>query len=334
MTDRSPAGPRLVVVTLNWNGADDTIACLESIEACRSDSIEVIVVDNGSDDDDVMRVVQATFSKRWVTLVRNPENLGFTGGSNVGIAIALERGAAAVMLLNNDARVEPGAFEVLLDHLDENPEAGLVSPLILDEFGERIWAAGGVRARREVVCRLGAARRPVADAPAQPFPAYALIGCAIVVRAAVLRSVGFLDNDYFAYLEDVDYSVRARKGGWRLDVVPAARVRHRVSGASGGGYTPMRSYLLGRGTALFIRKQANLDQRAGFAIAAPIGLIAALVRETLRGNGPSVVAKMRGYVDGILAREVDPRYVPHRNIEDRPHGETVITTLPSSRPRA
>jgi GT2 family glycosyltransferase len=269
-----------------------------------------------------------------VTLVRNPENLGFTGGSNVGITIALERGANAVMLLNNDARVEAGAFELLLDHLEQNTDTGLVSPLILDESGDRIWAAGGVRARREVVCRLGLARQPVAQAPSEPFSSYALIGCAIVVRSAVVKSVGFLDNDYFAYLEDVDYSVRVRNAGWRLDVVPAARVRHRVSGASGGGYTPLRSYLLGRGTAIFVRKRAAFDQRLGFAFAAPIGLIAALVREALRGNARSVIAKMRGYVDGILARDVDPTYLPHRNIEDRPHGETIITTLPSSRPRA
>ncbi|MBK6313673.1 MAG: glycosyltransferase family 2 protein [Blastocatellia bacterium] len=309
MTDRTAAAPRLVVVTLNWNGADDTIACLDSIESSRPEDVEVIVVDNGSNDEDVLRVVQATFSRKWVTLVRNPENLGFTGGSNIGITIALERGASAVMLLNNDARVERGAFATLLDYLAASPEAGLVSPLILDESGDRIWAAGGVRARREVVCRLGLARRPVAEAPASPFSSYALIGCAIVVRAEVIERVGQLDNDYFAYLEDIDYSVRVREAGWRLDVVPAARVRHRVSGASGGGYTPLRSYLLGRGTALFVRKRGALDQRLGFAIAAPLGLLAALVREVPRGNGAAVVAKLRGYIDGLLARRVDARYL-------------------------
>jgi len=309
MTDRTAAAPRLVVVTLNWNGADDTIACLDSIESSRPEDVEVIVVDNGSNDEDVLRVVQATFSRKWVTLVRNPENLGFTGGSNIGITIALERGASAVMLLNNDARVERGAFATLLDYLAASPEAGLVSPLILDESGDRIWAAGGVRARREVVCRLGLARRPVAEAPTSPFSSYALIGCAIVVRAEVIERVGQLDNDYFAYLEDIDYSVRVREAGWRLDVVPAARVRHRVSGASGGGYTPLRSYLLGRGTALFVRKRGALDQRLGFAIAAPLGLLAALVREVPRGNGAAVVAKLRGYVDGLLARRVDARYL-------------------------
>lgn len=309
MTDRTSAAPELVVVTLNWNGSADTLACLESIETSRPEHVEVIVVDNGSETSDVERVARAVAGRSWASLVRNPMNLGFTGGSNGGIAIALERGARAVMLLNNDARVEAGAFDALLGHLEKNPEAGLISPLILDESGDRIWAAGGVRARREVVCRLGMARRPVVEAPSEPFSSYALIGCAIVVRAEVVDRVGNLDDDYFAYLEDVDYSVRAREAGWRLDVVPSARIRHRVSGASGGGYTPLRSYLLGRGTALFVRKRGALDQRLGFAIAAPLGLIAALIREVPRGNGAAVLAKFRGYVDGLLARRVDQRYL-------------------------
>lgn len=309
MTDRMSAGPRLVVVTLNWNGSGDTLACLDSIEVSRPDDIEVIVVDNGSEAADVERVAEAVADRPWASLVRNPVNLGFTGGSNGGIVIALERGARAVMLLNNDARVEAGAFDALLEHLEKSPEAGLISPLILDESGERIWAAGGVRARREVVCRLGLARRPVAEAPSEPFSSYALIGCAIVVRAEVIAGVGNLDDDYFAYLEDVDYSVRAREAGWRLDVVPAARIRHRVSGATGGGYTPLRSYLLGRGTAMFVRKRGALDQRLGFAIAGPLGLVAALIREVPRGNGAAVIAKLRGYIDGLLSRRVDERYL-------------------------
>jgi hypothetical protein len=213
------------------------------------------------------------------------------------------------MLLNNDATVEPGACEALVAHLDANPRTGIVSPLILDVTGERIWAAGGVRARREVVCTLGLTGRPAAEAPERPFAAYALIGCALAVRREVFEQVGAFHDAYFAYVEDVDLSRRARDAGWALEVVPSSRVRHRVSGASGGGYTPLRSYLLGRGTALFVRRRADLGQRLGFAVAAPLGLVAAALREAVTGgNLAAVAAKARGYLDGLRARPVDQRY--------------------------
>lgn len=303
----SQAG-RLVVVTLNWNGATDTVVCIESLERTRCGKFELVVVDNGSHEADVERVADAVASRPWITLVRNRENLGFAGGSNVGIRLALERGADYVMLLNNDATVERGALAALVEHLEAHPRTGVVSPLILDAMSGRIWAAGGVRSRREVVCRLGLMGRSPARAPAEPFAAYALIGCAMVVRREVFERVGLLDADYFAYVEDVDFSRRVADDGWSLDVVPSARVHHRVSQASGGGYTPLRSYLLGRGTALFVRRRAAIDQRLGFALAAPLGLLLAAAREAFRGNLASVTAKARGYLDGLRGRPVDGRY--------------------------
>ena len=306
---------KLAIVILNWNGAGDTLACLESVARARGEGVEAIVVDNGSADADVARVAEAVAARRWAELVRNAENLGFAGGCNVGIARALERGADYVMLLNNDATVEPGAFEALVTRLEANPRVGLVSPLILDAAGERIWAAGGVRASREVVCALGLTGRPAVEAPVAPFEAYALIGCAVVLRREVLERVGAFDDAYFAYVEDIDLSRRARAAGWALEVVPTARVRHRVSAASGGGYTPLRSYLLGRGTAIFVRRRADLGQRIGFALAAPLGLLAAAVRETVSGGNPAAVAaKLRGYLDGLRGRPVDRRYFETRDL--------------------
>jgi GT2 family glycosyltransferase len=311
-SSRLPGAPRpphspLAVVVLNWNGADDTLRCLESLAASGAD-FDAVVVDNGSREDDVARVEAAVASTQGATLVRSAENLGFAGGCNVGIRAALERGARHVLILNNDATVEPGALEALVDFAERTPRSGLVSPLILDTAGRRIWAAGGVRARREIVCALGSTGEPADAAPSGPFEAYALTGCALLVRREVFEEIGLFDVEYFAYVEDVDFSRRAARAGWGLWVVPHARVRHRVSGSSGGGYTPLRSYLLGRGTGLFVRKRAELDQRIGFAILAPLGALAAILREAPRGNARAAIAKARGYIDGILGRPVDRRY--------------------------
>jgi GT2 family glycosyltransferase len=295
----------LSVVILNWNGAEDTEACLESLARGGAEPMEAVVVDNGSEAADLERVCRAVKRYPWATLVRSPANLGFAEGSNVGVRRALARGAAYVLLLNNDATVEPGAIRALVEYMEGRREVGLAAPLILDERGERIWAAGAVRARREVVSRLGLSGRTADQAPRDPFECYALTGCALLARREVFETVGELDPEYFAYVEDVDFSRRARAAGWRLAVVPSARVRHRVSASSGGGYTPLRSYLMGRGTAVFIRRRASLGQRLGFALAAPLGLAAAALREAPRGNAAAVAAKLRGYLDGLRARPVD-----------------------------
>src|SRR5437870_2186321 len=105
-TQGESLAPRLVVVILNWDGADDTIACLESLAGVNG--LEAVVVDNGSDAKDVARVAEAVGRLPWASLERNDENLGFAEGCNVGIRRALERGARYVMLLNNDATLEPG----------------------------------------------------------------------------------------------------------------------------------------------------------------------------------------------------------------------------------
>ena len=90
---------KVAAVVLSWNGREDTLACLRSLEA---EGADVIVVDNASEDGSAEAVTE-------VELIRNPQNLGYAGGMNVGIRAALQRGADAVLLLNNDVVVEPGA---------------------------------------------------------------------------------------------------------------------------------------------------------------------------------------------------------------------------------
>src|SRR5829696_3281712 len=120
----------VIAVVLSWNGRDDTLACLRSLE---NEGAEVIVVDNASSDGTADAIAD-------VEVIRNERNLGYAGGMNVGIRAALERGADAVLLLNNDVEVEPGAVAALAEALDG---AGALCPVVVfaDEPG-RVWYAG------------------------------------------------------------------------------------------------------------------------------------------------------------------------------------------------
>src|SRR4051794_31005071 len=109
--------PRVFVVVLNWNGLNDTLRCLESLAAVTVPPTSVIVVDNGSRDDSV---AQISYRFPDVTVLTNVKNEGFASACNQGMVVALERGAAYVLLLNNDTTVAPDFLEHLVRAADSH----------------------------------------------------------------------------------------------------------------------------------------------------------------------------------------------------------------------
>jgi GT2 family glycosyltransferase len=232
----------LTTVVLNWNGAADTVALLSSLERSRVPlgwRLRTLVVDNASTDGSPEKITAAYPS---VEMIRNPSNLRFAGGNNPGIRHALESGADAVMLLNNDTEVDPAMIERLLLALEQDPSAGAASPLVY--FGppsNRIWYAGG-----RLMPWLGhASHRGLRERDEGQYravePTGYLTGCCLLATAAAWKRVGLLDERYFIYAEDADWSLRARAAGFRLLFVPTARLWHKVS-ASTGAASPFKIY--------------------------------------------------------------------------------------------
>jgi len=216
---------KIIAVVLSWNGRDDTLACLRSLE---SESAEVIVVDNASSDGTADAITGAD-------VIRNERNLGYAGGMNVGIRAALERGADAVLLLNNDVEVEPGAIAALAAATEG---AGAVCPLVVFAGApERIWYAGA-----SFDPRRGYNGRQRTEIGAAPIETERITGAAVLMPRATLEQIGLFDEELFAYLEDADWSLRAREAGLPLVVTPASRVRHRVSASTGGEGSPDAIY--------------------------------------------------------------------------------------------
>ncbi len=257
MSDR----PLVGVVVLTWNGREDTLACLHSLAATTGASLRVIVVDNASDDG-TADAVQAEFPD--AELVRSDQNLGFAGGNNLGIARALELGVDFVLVLNNDTEVEPGAVAALVDEARRTPDAGaLCAKLLYADPPDRIWFAGA-----EFDPRRGynGRQRGYGDADGPAFAAVAetdrACGAAMLVPRQVLERVGVFDPALFLYSEDTDWSLRARAAGYRLLVVPAARIRHRVSVAAGGESSPTTLYYGLRNTLVVCERHAPLGRLA------------------------------------------------------------------------
>ncbi len=232
-----PAGmtpDRVIVIVLNWNAERDTSACLDSFLEQRGVAVEILLVDNASDDGSGERL-RARYPM--VSYLATGANLGYSGGNNRGIEWALARGARWVLVVNNDTVAAPDCVHLLLSAASSDPRLAAVAPLIVrHDDPSRIWFAGGRfdRARAigvhqhdgESVDSL-AQSMPRGDA-AQWHACSFLTGCCLLLRPAALRDVGLFQSDYFAYGEDVELGLRLTRARWAMGWVPSARIAHRV----------------------------------------------------------------------------------------------------------
>jgi GT2 family glycosyltransferase len=293
----------LAVVVLSWNGLALTRETLESLARCRVPGgwrAHVVVVDNASSDGSPAAIAA---EYPWAELIALRENRRFAGGNNVGIERALAGGADAVMLLNNDVQADPGLYEKLLGALAEDPRAGAAAPLIYHAApGDLIWYAGG-RCDLAIAhtSHRGIRERDRGQYRSVEQTGY-LTGCCLLATADAWRKVGTLDERYFIYSEDADWSLRARSCGIRLLFVPTARLWHQVSASSGGATNAWKVYQRLRANFQLCSRHARGWARLTWG---PCFLAQQLALWTLlvgRGNLKAAAAVPRALVDAMTGR--------------------------------
>jgi hypothetical protein len=293
---------RLSVIVLNWNGLADTRAALSSLGACRVPpgwQVSLMMVDNGSTDGSV-DAIRREFPA--VEVVALSENRRFAGGNNEGLKRALDAGADAVMLVNNDVEAAGGLLDHLLGALERDPEAGAVGPLIcFAEPRDVIWYAGG-----RCVPALGfAAHRGLREPDRAQYKAVGstgyLTGCCLLASRKAWLAVGLLDERYFIYAEDADWSLRARAARFRLLFVPKARLWHKVSAASGAA-SPWKIYQRARANLTLFSRHARGVGRLTWLPCFIAQQVALTVWLAARGQGAAALAVPRALLDALVGR--------------------------------
>ena len=244
--------PKVAVIVLNWRGLADTRECLEALQTVAYPNYQTIVVDNGSGGDDV-RVLQETFGHS-VHIIENDRNYGFAGACNIGMTYALDGGADYVLLLNNDAVVDPAFLSGLVQAAEEFPEGASYCPKICQYDRRRVLrSTGGVmnpwtgtarqvgRGRPDEVGYERVEERDYAD------------GSCLLIRSSALERVGLFDEEYFASWEEVDWCDRACEAGMKSYYVRSARIWRK--GTSVFTSPEDSRFLLHRNAFLFLRKR-------------------------------------------------------------------------------
>lgn len=218
---------RLAVVVLNYQNADDTLRCVDSLQRSDHRNLFPIVVDNRSDPS-VLEELRALDPR--IPVLRNPTNLGYAGGNNVGIEAALDLDADAVWILNPDTTVEPTTASVLVRALATDPTIGIVGSRILHGGSNPLTIAANGGA---IDLGRGGASSHIdsgeldAETPARPFADVGYVtGDSMMVRSEVFARVGMLPEDYFLYFEETDFNLKVRQDGWRTAVDQRSRVHH------------------------------------------------------------------------------------------------------------
>jgi GT2 family glycosyltransferase len=224
--------PAVWVVLVNWNGRAVTLDCLASLHRVRYPGMHVLAVDNGSADGSV-EAIRKEYPD--VEVLPLSENRRFAGGNNAGIQKAIAAGAAFVVLLNNDTLVDPDFLSALLGRFHSEERCGMVVPKIYyHHTPDLLWYAGG-----EISFWTGTMRhRGIREHDHGQYDesgntGYAT-GCCILVSRDLIARIGLLDDSFFIYAEDADWSMRARRAGYRIVYEPRARVWHRLSVSAGG----------------------------------------------------------------------------------------------------
>jgi GT2 family glycosyltransferase len=293
---------RWAIVVLSWNGREDTLASLRSTREVARDDVHVVCVDNGSDDGSA-EAVRQEFPE--VDLIETGRNLGFAGGNNVGIRHALERGADWVVLLNNDATIAPDAIDAFERVTLERPHAGVLGGKVLfADPPDRVWFAGQrFRPRLGYSGRPRGYGRPDGARYAAVVAVDRTVGALMAVSRRAIETMGLLDDELFAYVEDVDWCLRARSAGLEVLLVPGARAWHKVSASGGGEHMSTHPQYYGvRNTIVVCERHAPLGRIGTTLRRGAIALTFAAHAVVRSNRGEGLKAVRAGVRDALSGR--------------------------------
>lgn len=301
--------PLVSIIIVNWNGWKDTLECLESIFKINYPNYDIIVVDNHSQDDSINQLKNYSVNNNF-KLIENEENYGFAEGNNIGIKYALKYlNPKYILLLNNDTIVDKNFLKELTSVGEKYTKSGILGPKIYSyDNPDIIWSAGckiSWKFARGIQIGSGKTDKDQYDNPEEV--AY-ISGSAFLIKTDTIKNIGLMDNIYFLYFEESDWTLRANQAGYKSLYVPSAKVWHKVSRSGGGISKPIGLYYITRNRWIFMKKWAKKSDYIFFVIYQVLGaLILPLGLSIFYKNTKLFSAYYRGLWSGLkFDIKIDP----------------------------
>lgn len=248
--------PHVSIIILNWNSLQDTILCLESIFKMNYRNFDVLVIDNGSEENPELYLRDKYPQIRFI---RNETNIGYTGGNNQGIKFLLSEAPEYFWLINNDVIVDKCCLTNLINEVSTDPKIGLASPLIYNNANDiKLQHCGNyLDLNRNKQFRFKDIEEFKYYEEREP-ESIVLFGTALLISRLLIEDIGYLDEHFFAYSEDFDYSVRSTKAGYKNVVIETAKVFHERRAKEHEDFPYHYYYYMARNKIIFWDKYRNL----------------------------------------------------------------------------
>jgi GT2 family glycosyltransferase len=240
---------KVSIVTINYNQSVATCDMLESLVVCNYPNLEIFVVDNASPTDQ-SEIIKQKFPS--VIFIQSKVNLGFAGGNNLALRQAT---GDYIYLINNDTIIPQGNIECLVKTLDSDPFIGMVCPKIMFQTSPKTIQFAGYTDMSKYTFRnrcIGYGEPDNGQHDRIRDTAFAH-GAAMMLKREVFDRIGLMNEEYFLYYEETDWSIRIRNAGYRIVYTPDTYILHKES-LSTGKDSPLQTYYLNRNRTLFIRR--------------------------------------------------------------------------------
>jgi GT2 family glycosyltransferase len=291
--------PRIGIVLVHLNSYGHTSLCLKSLTTMTYPNAEVIVVDNGSIDSSGARL-RSEFPT--VTHIRSEENLGFTGGNNIGIEHSMSHGCDHVLLLNNDTIISPGFLQPLVDRLLSDATIAAVSgkiyyyPAALNGRENIIWYAGVFQKWHTGYHHVGTLEEDRGQFDVAMPTEYAS-GCLMLMRGEVIKKLGGLSKEYFIYWEESDWCMRAKAIGYSSWYEPKSIIWHNFTSAAFGQETPFYMYMQIRNSFIFASRHFHGMVKLRYLLFYPLYILNYYISLLRSNNARGAKAIFYGIVD-------------------------------------